>query len=89
MLLGEFIGDHTLHIFVLGGPDILLSDLPESRRGLVELYKKFPDVVKDVVKVRSTGQEIISLLGVQSTHPMTAIPGGINRISPDRMRTSF
>jgi len=79
MLMGEFIGDHTLQIFVLGGPDLLLPDLPESKRGIVELYKRYPDVVKDVIKVRSTGQELVSMLGVQAVHPMTAIPGGINR----------
>jgi F420-non-reducing hydrogenase large subunit len=79
MLMGEFIGDHTLQIFVLGGPDLLLPDLPESKRGIVELYKKYPDVVKDVIRVRSTGQELVSMLGVQAVHPMTAVPGGINR----------
>jgi coenzyme F420-reducing hydrogenase alpha subunit len=79
MLMGEFIGDHTLQIFVLGAPDLLLSDLPESRRGIVELYRRHPDVVKEVVKVRSVGQELVSTLGVQAVHPMTAIPGGINK----------
>jgi coenzyme F420-reducing hydrogenase alpha subunit len=79
MLTGEFIGDHTLQIFVLGGPDLLLSDLPESKRGLVELYKRFPGVVNEVVKVRSVGQKLVSTLGVQAVHPMTAVPGGINK----------
>jgi coenzyme F420-reducing hydrogenase alpha subunit len=79
MLTGEYIGDHTLQIFVLGGPDLLLSDLPESKRGIVELYKRYPDVVKEVVGVRSVVQELVSTLGVQAVHPMTAIPGGINK----------
>jgi coenzyme F420-reducing hydrogenase alpha subunit len=79
MLCGEYIGDHTLQIFVLGGPDMILSDLPERKRGLLELHKRLPSVVKDVVRVRSIGEEIISLLGVQAVHPMTAVPGGINK----------
>ena len=79
MQMGMFISDHTLQIFVLGGPDMLLPDLPESKRGIVELYNRYPDVVKDVINVRSVGTELVSKLGVQSTHPMTAIPGGINR----------
>jgi F420-non-reducing hydrogenase large subunit len=79
MLMGEFIGDHTLQIFVLGGPDLLLPDLPEHERGIVPLYKRYPDVVRDVVKVRSVGQELVATLGVQAVHPMTAVPGGINR----------
>jgi coenzyme F420-reducing hydrogenase alpha subunit len=79
MLMGEFIGDHTLQIFVLGGPDLLLPDLPEHERGIVPLYKRYPNVVREVVKVRSVGQELVSTLGVQAVHPMTAVPGGINR----------
>jgi coenzyme F420-reducing hydrogenase alpha subunit len=79
MLSGEFIGDHTLQIFVLGGPDMLLPDLPEHERGLVPLYKRYPSVVREVVKVRSVGQQLVSTLGVQAVHPMTAVPGGINR----------
>jgi NAD-reducing hydrogenase large subunit len=79
MLMGEFMGDHTLQIFVLGAPDLLLADLPENKRGLVELYRRFPDIVKEVVKVRSVGQELVSTLGVQAVHPMTAVPGGINK----------
>ncbi len=79
MLMGEFMGDHTLQIFVLGGPDMLLSDLPENRRGIVELYRRYPDVVREVIKVRSVAQGIVMQLGVQAIHPMTAVPGGMNK----------
>ena len=79
MLMGGYIHDHTLHLFVLAGPDILLSDIPPERRGFTELYKRFPEVVKEVVGVRAIGQRIVATLGVQATHPCTAVPGGISK----------
>jgi len=79
MLTGGFIHDHTLHLFVLAGPDILLADMPPERRGFVELNNRFPEVVKEVVGVRAVGQRIVATLGVQATHPCTAVPGGISK----------
>ena len=86
MLMGGYIHDHPLSIFVLAGPDILLAHLPHEQRGFVELYKRFPEAVGEVVRVRSIGQRIVATLGVQATHPLTAVPGGISKhlSKPDR-----
>ncbi|MEM3510199.1 MAG: Ni/Fe hydrogenase subunit alpha [Nitrososphaerales archaeon] len=79
MLMGEILGDHTLHLFILAGPDYLLTDLPLKQRDIIAIYKKYPAVAKEVVKVREVGQKIIETIGVQAVHPMTAVPGGITK----------
>jgi len=79
MLMGEILGDHTLHTFILAGPDFLLPELPFKQRDIIGVYRKFPEVVKQVVYTRAVGQKIIETIGVQAVHPMTAVPGGINR----------
>jgi len=85
MLMGEILSDHTLHLFILTGPDYLLPDLPLKQRDLIALYKKYPAIVKEVVKVREVGQRIVETTGVQAVHPMTAVPGGITkRLSEDK-----
>jgi len=85
MLMGEILSDHTLQLFILTGPDYLLPDLPLKQRDLIALYKKYPAIVKEVVKVREVGQRIVETTGVQAVHPMTAVPGGITkRLSEDK-----
>ena len=79
MLMGEILGDHTLHIFILSGVDYLLPDTPPKQRDVVQLYRKYPEVAKEVVYTRAVGQKIIETLGVQAVHPMTAVPGGITK----------
>ena len=77
MLMGGTIHDHALHLLVLAGPDMLLADLPHEKRGLPELLKRYPELVRELMKVRSFGQDLVALLGVQATHPCSATPGGI------------
>ncbi len=71
-----YIHDFPVHIFVLAGPDILLEDLPEPKRGLVPLIQRYPDVVKQVIWVRNIGQRFVSKLGIQASHPMGNVIGG-------------
>ena len=79
MLMGEILGDHTLHTFILAGPDFLLPEVPFKQRDIIGVYRKFPEVAKQVVYTRAVGQKVIETIGVQAVHPMTAVPGGINR----------
>lgn len=78
MLAAAHLNDHVLHMFALGGPDILLADLAPEIRGLGTLYDRYPDVVKQVFRVVKATQRIISVLGVQAVHPGSGIPGGMN-----------
>ncbi|HVP23554.1 MAG TPA: Ni/Fe hydrogenase subunit alpha [Conexivisphaerales archaeon] len=86
MLMGEILGDHTLHTFILAGPDFLLPELPYTQRDIIGVYRKFPEVAKQVVYTRAVGQKVIETIGVQAVHPMTAVPGGINRGFDEDMR---
>jgi F420-non-reducing hydrogenase large subunit len=90
MLLGAYIHDHILHMFILAGPDILLADLPPEERGFPELLKRVPaPVLKDVITTRALGQRIVATLGVQATHPMTGVPGGVSKPLPKSDRDQF
>ena len=89
MLVSEHVSDHMLHMFVLAGSDILLADLPLEQRGMVTLYERYPDIVKEMFSVREVTQSIISILGVQAVHPTTAIPGGITKYLSETDRDHF
>lgn len=88
LLAAAHVGDHVLHLSVLAGPDILLADLPPAERGLGPLVARFPDVVKEVLAVRTVAQTIVSALGVQGVHPTTGVPGGISRQLSEGVRVA-
>lgn len=88
MLMGGIIHDHLLHLFVLAGPDFALSNLNPSQRGLVKLHERFPDLVEEVMEIRRIPQRLISKLGGQAVHPLTAVPGGMSKpLSEDDRET--
>ena len=89
MLVSEHVSDHMLHVFLMAGSDILLADLPLEQRGMVTLYERYPDMMKELFEVRQVTQSIISALGVQAVHPNTAIPGGITKHLSESDRDQF
>lgn len=89
MLTCEHVSNHTLHMFVLAGPDILLSDLEPEDRGLPSLYARYPDVVTEVLRIRNVTQSLISALGVQAVHPETGVPGGITTALSEAKRRHY
>jgi coenzyme F420-reducing hydrogenase alpha subunit len=89
MLVCEHVSDHMLHMFVLAGPDILLSELEPEERGLPSLYAQYPDVVREVLRIRNVTQSLISALGVQAVHPETGVLGGITVSLSESQRRHF
>ncbi len=72
--------DHCLHLYYLGGIDVLLGDVPKEERNVIGLIKKFGmEVGKEVVKHRRYAMEIVKMLGGREIHPVAALPGGVSK----------
>ncbi len=87
MHMGQIIQSHSMHVFELAGPDLLLGfDAPPETRNVVGLYQANPDLARKAIALRRYGQEIIAAVGDRRIHPNFAIPGGVNQAlsSPDR-----
>ncbi|MCD6330992.1 MAG: Ni/Fe hydrogenase subunit alpha [Thermoplasmata archaeon] len=80
--------DHCLHLYYLGGIDVLLGDVPKGERNVIGLIKKFGlEIGKEVIKHRRYAMEVIKMLGGREIHPVSAIPGGVSKgINEDERR---
>ena len=70
---GEWIESHALHMFLLHAPDFLGYD------GAVEMAKDHPDVVRQALDLKKTGNAILTLLGGREIHPVNVRVGGFYR----------
>lgn len=78
MYVGHFIHSHTLSLFVLQGPDLVLGlDAPPEKRNVIGVVEAAPEVAKQALRLRTIGQKINELVGGRGTHPVTSVPGGI------------
>jgi NAD-reducing hydrogenase large subunit len=79
MHMGQIIQSHSMHVFELAGPDLLLGfDYDPALRNVVGLYGVNPELTGKAIKLRKFGQEIIAALGGRRVHPNFAVPGGVN-----------
>jgi NAD-reducing hydrogenase large subunit len=79
MHMGQIIQSHSMHVFELGGPDLLLGfDCGPATRNVVGLYGANPELTGKAIKLRKYGQQIIARLGGRRVHPNFAVPGGVN-----------
>ena len=77
--MGQIIQSHSMHVFELGGPDLLLGfDSDPATRNVVGLYGANPELTVKAIMLRKFGQEIIARLGGRRVHPNFAVPGGVN-----------
>ncbi len=78
MYMGHLIHSHSLSLFVLQGPDLVLGlDADPAIRNIVGIVKANPEVAKKALRIRSIGQKINELVGGRGTHPVTSVAGGI------------
>jgi len=79
MYTGHIIHSHSLSIFVLQGPDLVLGiDAEPARRNIVGIVEANPELAKVALRLRSLGQKINELVGGRGTHPVTSVAGGIS-----------
>jgi coenzyme F420-reducing hydrogenase alpha subunit len=67
---GEWIESHVLHIFMLHAPDFL--GYPDA----IRMAKDHPEVVKNALRLKKIGNEIVNLLGGREIHPINVRVGG-------------
>lgn len=70
---GEWIESHVLHIYMLQGPDFL-----GFASGL-EMARSHPDLVKRGLRMKKAGNQLLSLLGGRSVHPVSVKIGGFSQ----------
>jgi F420-non-reducing hydrogenase large subunit len=88
MYMGHIIHSHSLSLFVLQGPDLVLGlDADPAIRNVVGIVQANPELAKKALRIRSIGQQINELVGGRGTHPVTSVAGGITFVL-DRERES-
>ena len=89
MHMGQIIQSHSMHVFELGGPDLLLGfDCDPATRNVVGLYGANPELTVKAIQLRKFGQGIIARLGGRRIHPNFAVPGGVNSALASQDRDS-
>jgi sulfhydrogenase subunit alpha len=73
MYCGEYIESHALHIYLLQAPDLL--GVPSA----LDLAAIAPEVVKNALRMKKIGNEILKAIGGRSVHPVNACVGGFYR----------
>ena len=76
---GEWIESHVLHMHLLHAPDFLGCE-----SGL-EMGQSYPDELKRGLRLKKHGNQLLSVLGGRSVHPINSTVGGFYR-APSRQR---
>ncbi|HSV85583.1 MAG TPA: Ni/Fe hydrogenase subunit alpha [Levilinea sp.] len=76
--LGQIIQSHALNFFYLSSPDLLLGmDEDPVKRNLFGLAEAYPHIVRDGIRMRQFGQQVIERLANKRIHPSWVVPGGV------------
>lgn len=67
---GEWIESHSLHVYMLHAPDLLGFD------DAIQMSKTHPNIVKEGLFLKKSGNQIIQLLGGREVHPINVRVGG-------------
>lgn len=70
---GEWIESHALHIYLLHAPDFL------GYEDAILMAKDHPDVVGRALRLKKTGNDLVTLLGGREIHPINVRVGGFYR----------
>ncbi len=70
---GEWIESHSLHVHLLHAPDFL------GYPGFVEMAREHPGVAERGLRLKRTGNALMSLLGGREIHPINVRVGGFYR----------
>ncbi len=73
MYCGEYIESHSLHIYLLQAPDLL------GQPSALDLAATDPEVVKNALRMKKIGNEVLKAIGGRSVHPVNACVGGFYR----------
>lgn len=88
MHMGQIIQSHALSFFHLSSPDLLLGmDSDSSKRNIFSLIESRRDPIRQGIKLRKFGQEIIEYLAGRRIHSSEwIVPGGVKtKISKEKV----
>lgn len=71
---GEWIESHSLHVYMLHAPDFL------GFQDAIQMSKQYPEIIKEGLFIKKSGNEIIKLLGGREVHPINIKVGGFYKI---------
>jgi len=71
---GEWIESHALHIYLLQAPDFL------GVESALTLGSEKPELVRKGLELKKIGNEIMSILGGRSVHPVSVCVGGFWKV---------
>ena len=71
---GEWIESHALHIYMLHAPDFLGYD------NAIQIAQKNPKIVQRGLRLKKTGNELVTLLGGREIHPINVRVGGFYNV---------
>ncbi|MBP9708918.1 MAG: Ni/Fe hydrogenase subunit alpha [Oligoflexales bacterium] len=78
---GEWIESHVLHIYMLHAPDFLRY--PDA----ISMAKDHPELVKQGLNLKKSGNSIVNLLGGREIHPINIKVGGFYKL-PNRAKVT-
>jgi coenzyme F420-reducing hydrogenase alpha subunit len=67
---GEWIESHALHVYLLHAPDFL------GYESAIHLAQDHPEVVKQALRLKKLGNEIMKVVGGREIHPINVRVGG-------------
>jgi coenzyme F420-reducing hydrogenase alpha subunit len=71
---GEWIESHALHIFMLHVPDFL--GYPDA----IQMARDHRGTVEQGLRLKKTGNRIVTLMGGREIHPISAAVGGFHKV---------
>ncbi|GAB4288403.1 MAG: Ni/Fe hydrogenase subunit alpha [Myxococcota bacterium] len=75
--MGHTLHSHLLHFYILAGPDFIMGPTEDyTKRNVLGVIGKVPDIAKRVVRNRWLAQMATQKLGGKAIHPDVAVPGG-------------
>lgn len=69
----EYIESHALHIYLLQGPDLT------GYESAISLAADEPQLVRQALRLKKIGNELLKAIGGRSVHPVNACVGGFYR----------
>ena len=78
LLYGSYLQNHGTHLFVFAAPDFL------GHKSVFPLAEGNPELFERALGLKALGNELCTLVGGRSIHPITAVVGGFtHEISAD------
>lgn len=82
LVYGSYLQNHATHLFVFAAPDFM------GHPSVFPLADVNPSLFENALSLKALGNELCTLVGGRSIHPITAVVGGFtHELSPDEYLT--